>query len=302
MAKPALNILHSPSKNYALVGQQLTGIIKRHLPPGSYTETVGERRPKATNFSLFIARDPDVLMSHGAADKNYLYKKDEGGQRIINGMRHVLTPGPWLRERLLNSKSIKLSPSQIHSVGWPRLDDLLPLQQARPAEPRERPKVLWAPTHDYARRGVDELSTSSYPEFEQYLPRLREHFDVAVSLHPRNRSAKSPTVDQLIEADYVISDFGTMVYEAWALGKPVLFPTWIIGERIVEHLKTAAEAAIFRDRIGLHPNSIDEAIEMLRARPTLDSRTIAFRDEYLDPAYLGTSGRRVAELLLELSS
>ena len=53
---------------------------------------------------------------------------------------------------------------------------------------------------------------------------FEEHFDFEVSLHPRNRKDKRPTTYGILDCDYVISDFGTMVYEAWALGKPVIFP------------------------------------------------------------------------------
>ncbi|MDB5963129.1 MAG: hypothetical protein JWP59_4423 [Massilia sp.] len=298
-----IEFVTSDSKNYEGVQQQLLGTIKRHLAPDSYFDTERskyEKKEGVLSFDLFNNGPADVLMSHGAADKNYMLRRDpDTAERIINRRKHVFVPGPWLRDRLIASKSITLSPEQIHCVGWPRLDDLLAGYNPQPLQNR-RLRVLWAPSHDYARKGEEQLSLSSYPEFEQYLPRLKKYADVSVSLHPRNRKEKAPTTDNLLAADFVISDFGTMVYEAWALGKPVIFPSWIIGERILTHQKRSAEAHIFNERIGLHASSFDDVIRMIAEPPVLDSRTKAFLDSYLSPEYLGSSGKRCAELLMTL--
>jgi len=36
-----------------------------------------------------------------------------------------------------------------------------------------------------------------------------------------------PTMQPLVDADVVIADAGSTIYEAWALGKPVIFPDWL---------------------------------------------------------------------------
>lgn len=300
----SINFVRTPSKNYALVQEQILGLIKRQLEPGSWTETESARRDGALNFTLFIHQPADVVMSHGVADKNYFLRKDESGERIANRLSYIFVPGEWLKHRLVTNRKLSLSPEQVHVVGWPRLDTLLSQQSviASRLEPGRRKRVLWAPTHDYARRGEENLSLSSYPEFEQYLPLLEKHFDVEVSLHPRNRKDKMPTAEKLLWADYVVSDFGTMVYEAWALGKPVLFPSWIIRDRILKYMMAGcAEWHIFNEKIGIHPSSFDEMLEVLLAGCTLDRKVQDFLQEYLEPQYLGCSAKRVATLLEELS-
>lgn len=301
-----INLVHTPSKNYAAIQQQILGAITKHLAEAEYSTSVGTRVPGSLNFSLFIRLPADVVMSHGVADKNYFLRKDENGERISNRLRHVFVPGPWLKRRLLKRKELELGRKQIHVVGWPRLDLLLATQQAMPVvpprAPGSRPKVLWAPTHDYAKRGKDNDPTSSYPDLLEFVPLFEKHFDFAVSLHPRNRTNKQPTHLSLLDCDYVISDFGTMVYEAWALGKPVIFPYWLLGDRIKQNLRESAEAHIFHERIGLHADSPQQIVDFVLDGAGIDRRTARFLDDWLEPTYAGRSGERVASLLRTLSA
>lgn len=304
-AAARINLVLTASKNYAGIQQQILDAITRHLAPGDFSTTVGERAPGSLNFSLFIRLPTDVLMSHGAADKNYFLRKDDDGERISNRLAHLFVPGEWLKRRLLARKDLEIGADRIHVVGWPRLDILLATQQEMPVVPRPpgaRPKVLWAPTHDYARRGEDNDSNSSYPELLEFVPMFEKHFDFSMSLHPRNRTDKQPTHHSLLDCDYVISDFGTTVYEAWALGKPVIFPHWLIGDRIKQHLGKSAEAFIFHKRLGLHADSPQQVIDFVMGGAGIDKRTTAFLDDWLEPAYAGRSGERVAALLQSLSA
>ncbi len=169
-------------------------------------------------------------MSHGLADKSYLFvRHSQTGLPLVNEFEHVLVPGQWAKRRLLERRRARnlrrrvlLDESQIHVVGWPRLD---PLVKAGAAERHpvtdRRLRVLWAPSHDRTRVGPEGRRLSSYPAFEEYLPRLEASFDVRVSLHPANRKKKTPTTGALEWADVVISNFGTLLYEAWALNKCV---------------------------------------------------------------------------------
>lgn len=298
-----INFVRTSSRNYAEVQSQILGLIQARLPDG-FTQTEGVARTGSLNFTLFIHQPADVVMSHGVADKNYFFRKDEQGERIANGLKHVFVPGQWLKRRLVASKRLDLAADQVHAVGWPRLDTLLELQAQRSPEPRDgrRPRVLWAPTHDYARRGDEQVSLSSFPGFEPHLALLEQKFDVQVSLHPRNRRDKVPTVDKLLWADYVISDFGTMVYEAWALGKPVIFPDWVIRDPILTYLPAgSAERHIFSEGIGLHPSSPGELMDMISGGAGICPATLSFLQDYLAPEYTGCSAQRTAELLTELA-
>lgn len=304
-AAARINLVLAANKHYTGVQQQILGAITRHLAPEEFSTTVGQRLPGSLNFSLFIRSPADVVMSHGLADKKYFLINDKNGERIVNRLEHVFVPGEWLKRRLLGREDLEIDAERIHVVGWPRLDLLLETQQNTPVVPRApgaRAKVLWAPTHDFARRGEDNSSYSSYPGLLEFVPMLEKHVDLAVSLHPRNSDNKQPTHHSLLDCDYVISDFGTIVYEAWALGKPVIFPHWLIGGRVKRHLRTTAEAFIFDERLGLHADNPQQMIDFVMDGAGIDARTTAFLDEWLEPAYAGRSGERVAALLQSLSA
>ncbi|WP_232504015.1 CDP-glycerol glycerophosphotransferase family protein [Thiomicrospira microaerophila] len=254
-------------------------------------------------------------MSHGAADKNYHFRKaSENGVKVnkrINHERkrkHLFVPGNWLKNRIVNSKVLKFDETTVHAVGWPRLDYLKEIAKARPPKKQSNPRktILWAPTHDYARRGPDEVSLSSYPEFEPFLEQLKKDYDVEVSLHPRNRKDKAPTDEKLLRADIVITDFGTMVYEAIALGKQVIFPDWLIGDRIRKHLKHSAEYQIYKNKFGLHAESFEHLKQLIEQNTPINQESQAFFNDYLktteDTQKEFNSAKYIANLLLELDS
>lgn len=294
------------SKNYAGVQSQILNAIKSRLPDESWTESE-EYNEGALNFSLFINQKSDVLMSHGAADKNYHFRKDLTDQtKRMNhtmGRKHLFVPGDFLKNRLVTSPLLNFGADQVHAVGWPRLDHLLAEQKLYDQKPKMREKkvVLWAPTHDFARRGKNEVSLSSYPEFESFYEKMSDKYEMLQSLHPRNRKDKAPTGNALVEADVVITDFGTMVYEAIALGKQVIFPSWIIGDPIRKFIKNSTEHTIFSQGYGLHANSYKHLCEMIEDQAELDDSSKQFFDSYIGPHTYGASSEMTANLLLKLA-
>ncbi len=304
-----INFVLTGSKNYSGVQEQILGSIIKHLPTDVWRDSVEEYVEGCLNFTLFIDKEADVLMSHGAADKNYHWRKIDGDKtRRMNHERRrtdLLVPGSWLRNKILISHWLNFPKEHVHVVGWPRLDTLLEMARRLP-EPsgsiRRRKKVLWAPSHDYARRGEDMVSLSSYPEFSQYVKPLGERYDVEISLHPRNRKDKRPTDKPLIEADIVIADFGTMVYEAIALGKQVIFPSWLIREPILRYLKHSAEYEIFRSGYGVHAESFEHLCQLIDEEAPMPAESRLFFDSYLPPDLNGRSGEIIADLLIKLAS
>ncbi len=299
MPRP-INFVLDRTPSYQGVQSQLLELIEPHLPA---PPTRGRYVEGALNFSLFLRTPSDVIMSHGVADKSYFWSADGQGKKFVNTRDDVLVPGQWLKRRMLASKPIHLAKEQIHVVGWPRLDVLV--GQLRPPSRRllgeSKPRVLWAPTHNRRRRGDTGRSTSSFPAFENYLRTLSRFASVDVSVHPRNRTDRTPTGASMPRADIVIADFGTTVYEAWALGKPVIFPRWLLADRIAEYIPGSAEAYIFRERIGYHPDSFDEMVDIIRAGPEVTDEVQEFIDDFLDPTYYGRSSARVAEVLQRLA-
>ncbi|MFT4636666.1 MAG: hypothetical protein ACI9OI_002469 [Chitinophagales bacterium] len=290
------------TKSYQEIQKKLNSIVQRHLPESTYSESKAKRVEEALNFSWFIRLKSDVLISHGVADKNYYWMTDkETGEKYVNGLKALLVPGEWSRSRVLKSPSLTLTPDQVISVGWPRLDELRELQASVTLPSiSEKISILWAPTHDFVKRGVNKKSTSSYPDFEPFAEKLSKDFKVDSSLHPRNRKDKEPTLDKLLRSNVVISDFGTLVYEAWALGKPVIFPRWILGDSIETYLPGSAEAHIFRNRIGYHPDSFEELLELIATDLVITSDVDSFMDAYLDNYRGGSGGKKVAKTLLYL--
>ncbi len=314
MRAGGVNMLHLPSESYAQVQDQIFGLVAAQLPPSRVTHTVGRPFPGALNWVLHIrtgrgrrqvAPPAQVLMSHGLADKSYLFLRSaETGLPLVNSFEHVLVPGEWARRRLLErrrarpDKRVLLDESRIHVVGWPRLDPLVQAGAAERGPVSGRPlRLLWAPSHDTTRVGPERRALSSYPAFEPYLPRLRERFDVRVSLHPANRSDKTPTGDALAWADVVVSDFGTLLYEAWALRKCVVMPTFLLPPEIATRRPQTAEAHVYRERIGSHAGSFEELVEMAAAAEPPGSDVERFLADFLAPQYLGCSSRRIAEVL-----
>jgi len=298
-----INFVLSKSGNYGLVQQTLLTSIATHLDRRHWTASIEIAREGCLNFSLFVRQPAHVVMSHGVADKNYFTVADDNGEFYANRLRALFVPGAWLKRKLVAHPDLRLGEDQIHSVGWPRLDLLRQLAQSRPKTgTARRRRILWAPTHDFRKPGPEQASTSSYPAFAQHLPELERDFEVAVSVHPRNRAEKKPTDVALLDADVVISDVGTLVYEAWALGKPVIFPRWILGDRIQEYLPGSAEAHIFASRLGHHPASMEELLEMLRGPLAISADVERFLSDYIDNYSGAASGARIARLLEHLDA
>ncbi|SEA29954.1 hypothetical protein [Alkalimonas amylolytica] len=126
-----INFNLTSSKNYIGVQSQLNKLIQQHLPAGSYTETTLEYVEGALNFTMFVRQQADVLMSHGAADKNYHWKKylDKSFVNEQTRRKHLFVPGNLLVDRISQSRKLpSFNRTNVHSVGWPRLDALIALQ------------------------------------------------------------------------------------------------------------------------------------------------------------------------------
>jgi hypothetical protein len=296
-----INFVLSKSSNYSQVQSQINKTIQKWLPADGFTESLEQYVDGALNFTLFIDKPADVLMSHGAADKNYMWRKTEDGG-FVNLQRrrqHLFVPGKFLVKRIRKSK-LGAAGLSAEAVGWPRLDGLI--AQLHDAQPHAgKPRVLYAPTHDYHVK-TNGVVMSSYPEFMPFFEQLQTRFDCQMSVHPRNRKEKAPTFNALLWADVVVSDHGTMVWEALALGKVVIFPTWIIGERMQMFKKNSAEWHIFEHGYGWHAHSFDEMVQMIENPSPMSPETRAFVDHYLLPSAHGCSGQLIAQRLMALDA
>ena len=117
--------------------------------------------------------------------------------------------------------------------------------------------------------------------------------NIITSEHPKNRNEKEPTLTALVNCDYVIADAGSTIYEAWALGKPVIFPDWIVKKNLIKNIKGSAEEYIYSNNIGYHANNIDEFINFLKGDLIIEKNVTEFMEEYMPSKFNGTSGKAV---------
>lgn len=103
----------------------------------------------------------------------------------------------------------------------------------------------------------------------------------------------------LVDADVVISDAGSLVYEAWALGKPVVFPDWLVKEGVFKHFPGSFEEQIYREKIGYHVETPEQLGPMVeRALMSgITEREKKFIDGIFPPELRGRSGEVTANLL-----
>ena len=351
LAPRSINFCWRFGKTYPNVQQQIFDLIEAEFPPGVVTHTVEDAVSGAVNLSLFIrqGREPEdshrvaaeVILAHGIADKRYFFTQDSTTSLpLANEYEYLLVPGSWHVNRLIEGTyrrnphyQITVEQKQIKKVGWLRLDPLIAESKHRDREPHHKLRILWAPTHNVIsssnEKTIDALAPSSLPGFKPHVKQMAAAYIFRVSLHPRNRSDRTPTGNQMVWSDVVISDFGTMVYEAWALGKPVIFPRWAIDvETLIARNPLSAESYIYRNRIGLHPETLEEMQAMLDEiqgylvgnyltrllkrvtrikrprRSASDYRgpgVAEFVDHYIDPAHRGMDAKRTADVLVEIA-
>lgn len=276
--------------------------------------------PDPITVVTVIAAQGDVLMSHSVRDRNYFCHPRRSDNAELEKFPVILVPGQWLRRRLLTHPDIRLAPSAVVAVGHPRIDILRRMQAEQPPRPRDpegRLRVLWAPSYILDKQGYKGLdksgarvpSASTNPAFLDYVPALEEHCELILHPHPRDRVAEEPGQRpdrsalgrDLIDCDVVVTDTSSVIFEAWALGKPVIFPRWLLGNAVIRRSPESAEAHIHAERIGYHPESLEEMIDILRAGPVLSPAVHAFMVDYLETYRRGTSTELIGAVLTRLA-
>jgi UDP-N-acetylglucosamine 2-epimerase len=249
----------------------------------------------AINITFFVETNlyhpsgTTILMSHGIADKGW-----RNGNRVSK-FNYVFVSGKkWLDKMLREG----IPGERILVNGYTKLDPIF--QGKIKKTPSDKKRILWAPTHNTTLKTTG--TACSYPALESFFKRIPKEFEVLVSLHPANKSGKSPTLQLLADADIVVADSGSTLYEAWALGKQVVFPDWLIKNRIMQ--THTFEREIFANNIGLHANNEKELMKLIEygLEAPLSKETKEFIDGIFDPELRGKSGERTAELLKQVAS
>ena len=195
----------------------------------------------------------DVFISHGIGDKDYWI-----GKRI-DKFKYAFCPGPIWHDRMRDTGYT----GEIFITGYTKLDPIF--QGKIEKTKREKPYIAWLPTHGYANK---HKGRSSYPQFLKYLNEIPNIYEVCKGMHPttkmNNRKKQVPTVQELVNADVVIADAGSTVYEAWAIGKPVVFPDWICKKDVMNHFSPDnLEYQIYCKGIGYHAKDMKELVSLI---------------------------------------
>jgi len=242
------------------------------------------------NFVWFMgskAPAPNVFMSHGIGDKNYM----TGSKGSAGKFNYVFVTGPAFKEKLIKNG---VPADKIYIVGWPKLDPIF--QGEYESTKSDKIRVLYAPTHNAIQ------SVSSFPAFNEYLDKFPGDIEVINSPHPARKEGHMPTMQPLVDADVVIADAGSTIYEAWALGKPVIFPDWLTRDGVVKKFKGAFEARVYENNLGYHAKDFKQLVELVYVAINKgnDERVESFTESIFPADLRGVSGADAADVLREI--
>ncbi|MEN8907910.1 MAG: hypothetical protein ABF289_18315 [Clostridiales bacterium] len=237
----------------------------------------------------------DVFISHGIADKNY-WTGDK-----IKDFKYAFCPGPtW--EKRMRKTGYK---GEIFQVGYTKLDPLFDGLYKRTE--RNKKYIVWCPTHGYNNKN---RGRSSYPQCLELINQIDSSiYDVKLCLHPtskmNNNVKQVPTLKELVDADVVIADAGSTLYEAWALGKPVIFPDWLCAKDVISHFRKDTENLeymIYQKKIGYHAKDmphLNQLIEKALVDGMKDEEK-AFMEDIFPSHLRGKAGETAAKALMEI--
>lgn len=287
--------------SYRCAIQALGGPIKEHLPTGSAGFV--ERPVPGINLRFFsqmridqLGKCPvgpyDVFYSHGIGDKDYWIAPR------IRDYKNVFVPGPAWKERIEKGGY----EGRVWVVGYTKLDPLF--NGKYPRTERDKPYVVWAPTHGY---NTKYTGRSSYPECLTLINEIPDCYEATLSLHPTTRmnskQRQDVTMQELLDADVVIADAGSTLYEAWALGKPVIFPDWICKKDVLKKFGSDnLEHQIYAKGIGYHARNMKHLLNLIDIALSkgMQGAEIEFMEWVFPSELRGKAGQKAAEALMEI--
>jgi hypothetical protein len=304
----------SPNKPTAKTSMSIAFADEENsLPEQQRTQIITEIRRYAAAEDAWHAMSPSGVLWVGMKDNSgcpiYLFFDLTDRDRLVRPeffaalakgqTRFVLVPGQWTRRRVLAAApGGDLAGVKVIAVGAPRVDYLRRLRDERDvAAKSDRPRILFA-TVSNRFVGKDGRPLGIRRHAKDIVTKLAEVADVQVLNEPGNLVEKKvAAVDELLDCSVLVTDYTSLAFEAWALGKPVIFPRWLTGDRIIEEYPNSAEGHIYRERIGYHAQSLEELMEAVGtvSEPGLD--VAAFMSEYLDNFENGNAAKRIAHLL-----
>jgi len=236
----------------------------------------------------FFREDPkkvNVFCSHGIACKNWRNAWD------VKDYDYIFVSGELWKEKLIQQG---LDKNKIFINGYTKLDPIF--QGKYKKNTYDKKVILFAPTH------IAIPSISLKNRFEENF-KYFDKYKIIDSSHPTAKSDQSPTLQALVDADIVISDSGSLLYEAWLLGKQVVFVDWLIKEEVHNHIPYSFEDFIYEKEVGLHAKNIKEMCELVdfASENELDKNVVDFMESIFPTSLRGKSGEMTAQILKELA-
>lgn len=124
------------------------------------------------------------------------------------------------------------------------------------------------------------------------------------ALHPSVNPGSNVTMQALADADVVISDAGSLVYEAWAIGKPVVFPSWLTKDGVMKRFSGSFEEQIYREEIGYHAWNATNLLDCVKRAylSGIDEKAVEFIEGIFPQRLRGYSGQETANFLRRIAN
>jgi CDP-glycerol glycerophosphotransferase (TagB/SpsB family) len=242
-------------------------------------------------FFIEVKKRNVVFMSHGMGDKGW-----RDGRKVKN-YDYVCVSGPAWKEKLINQG---VDGRKVLVNGYTKLDPIFQNYE-RLTKTNNKIRVVYAPTHNT--NLANPKSISSYPRMMEYLETVPGDIELIISAHPYNNNGVI-TFDSFKWADVIISDCSSIIYEAFALGIPVVFPDWLVKDNILRRCPGSFTEKIYTDDIGYHAADIKQLWELVWEADSygLNNRAKEFIERIFPLKLRGNSGRVTAEILLRLAN
>lgn len=275
-------MVHPQREVYRSALRAIADPVFAELPEATWSERPVEGALNVRFFTRTLDGQSGVFIGHGLADKNYSHYHN------VTGFEAIFCSGTTWHARYIEQGAPE---DKLRITGFPKLDPLFNGTITRGNGKR----TLWAPTHP-----------TSWPAVYRRLRGVIESLPLDIALAPHPQVSTQPTLQALADADVVIADAGSMVYEAWALGKPVVFPSWLVwGRRHLCRLVRPGtlEQDIYRRGIGYHAESSEHLIEQIHAAREngITEAEREFAEGILPTPLRGKSGRAYAEALRDIA-